>query len=390
MEYGPNVDWGDGGVDKGVHWPPRILVVDDDNGPRQALRMLLKESHDIRLASSVDEALSVIEHEPVDLVITDIRMPERSGIDLLRIIREMYPSTQVIILTGYAELDTAVKAIEYGAFAYLEKPFDSETLLDRVRAGLEKQRAEQERRAQDFLAIEANRFETLGRLISGMMHDLGTPLTVIGSNIEMIMSDPNREDMPDRLKTIDSQARHCNEMVRATMNFLRCDSQTRSPFCVNNVVQTCLEVAQPMLGRERIDVTTEFCEEMESCIGEVVLVRQALLNLITNACHAVHDQSPPRKIVIQTWIEEGCACVSVEDTGPGVPVELRERIFDTFFTTKGKMGTGLGLAVVKNVMERHDSSVTLADDSERGARFVLSFHVASREELLRYLRQTQA
>jgi len=365
----------------------QVLVVDDENGPRQALRMLLKEAYDVHLASNVVEALAVLEGETIDLVITDIRMPQRSGMDLLRQIREKHPDIQVIILTGYAQLDTAMKAVEYGAFAYLEKPFDSDKMFEYVRAGLEKRRQEQERRAQEFLALEANRFETLGRLISGMMHDLGTPLTVIGSNIELLMNDPNREDMSERLQTINSQAVHCNEMVRAAMNFLRSDTLSRGPFCISNVVQTCLKVAQPLLRRQRIDVATELEPDSASCIGEVVLVRQALLNLITNACHAMQDQEEARQITIRTWTEQDYACLSIQDTGPGIAPELRSKVFDTFFTTKGDRGTGLGLAVVRNVMRRHNSSITLADHPGRGALFTLKFPIAPREELLRTFQQ---
>ena len=92
------------------------------------------------------------------------------------------------------------------------------------------------------------------------------------------------------------------------------------------------------------------------------------------------------------------SCLSVEDTGPGVPVEIREKIFETFFTTKGEMGTGLGLAVVKNVMRRHKGSVTLVDSPDRarttnqltgGAKFVLRFPLATTEDVLHLFRQAQ-
>ena len=371
--------WEECRLDRGMGARPRILVVDDENGPRQALRMLLKEGHEVRLASSVAAALAILGHELVDLVITDIRMPQESGMALLERIRDDYPDTQVIILTGYAQLDTAIQAVEYGACAYVEKPFDSETMLTYVRAGLEKHRQDQQRRAQEFLAIEANRFETIGRLVSGMIHDLGTPLTVIGSNIELIMSDPSRTDISERLKTINSQAMHCNEMVRAAMNFLRSDCMSLGPFCVNNVVETCLKVAQPLLRRQGIRVTTQIVPEMDSSVGEVVLIRQAVLNLITNACHAMEDEKGPKVLTIKTWNEERGACLSIQDTGPGIPAKNRAKIFDPFFTTKGKMGTGLGLAVVKNVMERHNSTIALADHSGKGALFILRFPTAPQE-----------
>ena len=351
--------------------------------------MLLNGEYEVLLASDVSKALKILQDDEVDLIITDIRMPQQSGVDLLRTVKENWPDIQVIFLTGYAHLDSAMKAVEYGAFVYLEKPFDNEMMLKYVRSGLEKGRQERERRIMEHLAIEANRFETLGRLVSGMMHDMGTPLSVIGSQIEMIMNNMNREDMMDRLSMMHSQVKHCSDMVRCAMSFLRHDSQGSAPFSLNSVAEMCLEVARPSTRNLSIRVVTDFEPEIGSCMGDLVLVRQAVLNLITNACHAMSGQTEPRELSLKTWIEDGHACFSVEDTGPGVPAEHRERIFDTFFTTKGEMGTGLGLSVVRNVMRRHKGSVTLVESPGRGAKFVLRFPLATTEDVLHLFRQAQ-
>ena len=105
----------------------RVLVVDDENGPRQALRMLLKEQYEVFLAPDVPAALDIVDREPIDLVITDLRMPKRSGVELLREVKAAHPDVQVLIVTGYGQLETAMKAVEYGAFAYFEKPYDNVT-----------------------------------------------------------------------------------------------------------------------------------------------------------------------------------------------------------------------------------------------------------------------
>jgi len=366
-----------------------ILVVDDENGPRQALRMLLSGEFVVHLAFDVPSALRIIEQETIHLIVTDIRMPQQSGVDLLRLVKESQPEIQVIILTGYAHLDTAMKAVEYGAFVYLEKPFDNEMMLKYVRAGIEKNRVERERRIMEHLAIEANRFETLGRMVTGMMHDMGTPLTVIGSQIEIIMSNLQREEIVERLNMMYAQVRHCSDMVRAAMNFLRHDAKGATPFCLNNVIDTCLEVARPSMRGTNAAVTKDFAEQLPSCMGDLVLVRQAVLNLIMNACHAMNKQTEPRELILKTWCEAGYVCLTVEDTGLGVPPEHRDRIFETFFTTKAETGTGLGLSVVKNVMRRHKGSVTLLDKPGRGAKFLLKFPAATTQDVLHLFRQAQ-
>ena len=352
-----------------------MLVVDDENGPRQSLRMLLKEEYAVYMASGVASALKILEKESIDLVITDIRMPNRSGLELLREVKQRYPDVQVIILTGYGQLDTAMEAIEYGAFAYIEKPFDNEIMLAKIHAGLEKRRQEQDRRNMEYLALEANRFQTMGHLVSGALHDLSSPLSVIGSHLEVLQRNPNKPDVAKRLEIMKAQVAHCCDLVRTTMNFLRRAPENHVSLNLNNLVHVCLDFARPFFVGQDIATTVRLLPDLPSVEGDLVLVRQAVLNLIYNACQAMQDESGSRELLIETWTEGDYVCLAVQDTGPGVPPEDHERIFDTLYTTKGDKGTGLGLTVVKNVMSRHGGEIHLAPSEDGGARFVMRFPV---------------
>lgn len=353
-----------------------ILIVDDENGPRQALRMLLKEEYRVLTADGVAAAMAFLEHEVIDLIITDLRMPDQSGIDLLRHVRERFPGAEVIILTGYGQLGTAVQAMDFGAFAYMEKPFDNNQMLARVRASLAKRREMLEHRALEELAFQANRFETLGRLVTGTMHDLGTPLSVIGTHIEMLLRNPDRPDLDARLKTMSAQVDHCTDIVRTTMNYLRQTPGKRTPYSLNTVATACLDVARPILTKQEILTEMTLDPDLPMLTGEIALVRQAVLNLVTNASQAMQGMPAPRVIRVHSWQEPGWVCLSVEDNGPGIPKEFRFRIFDALFTTKAERGTGLGLSVVKHVMEHHGGDVTFEEpDNGVGARFVLRFPV---------------
>ena len=205
------------------------------------------------------------------------------------------------------------------------------------------------------------------------MHDLGTPLSVLGTHLEMLIADPTPESFDKRLGTMESQVRHCTELVRSTMNFLRHSPDEQTPFDINAAVQVCIEVARPILARQSIDVHTELSPDIPICVGDFVLVRQALLNLVYNACQAMEAQREPRELYIRTGLEAGQLTLSIEDTGPGIPSENQKRIFHTLYSTKGKKGTGLGLSVVKNVMQQHGGKVTLEQHEGRGARFKLQF-----------------
>jgi signal transduction histidine kinase len=335
--------------------------------------MLLKPYYEVLTATGADAALQLLQEETVGAVITDLRMPGASGIALLREIKTNWPQIEVIILTGYGQLDSAMAAIDLGAFAYVEKPFDNGEMLAKVRACIARREETLQHLALEELAFKASRFETLGRLVTGTMHDLGTPLSVINTHIDKLMMQSLEADVAVRLRSIQSQVSYCAEIVRTTMNFLRHAPSRRAAFSLNSVVRTCLEVAGPIMAKEGVKIELNLETGLGPIEGELVLVRQAVLNLITNAAQAMNHQEGPRNIYIRTWTHGGEVCLSVEDTGPGIPGTQRERIFDALFTTKSEGGTGLGLAVVKHVMAHHHGRITLENPEAGGARFVMHF-----------------
>lgn len=352
----------------------QLLVVDDEYGPRQSLRMLLKEDYTVHLAENANEAMVLLKEHPIGLVVSDIRMPKVSGVDLLQQIKEYNQDIEVIIMTGYGELETAMKAVEYGAYSYMEKPFDTKYMLDCVNAAYDKHETEQNRRLMEDLALEASRFETLGRFVSGTMHDLGTPLTVLSSHLELICMKPDRDDIWDRLDTMREQVKFCTDIARNTLDFLRHDRGVEGPMQLSHVVNSCISIGQPYLRETKVMCETQLASNLPKIIGEAVLLRQCVMNLINNACQAMLDQKDHRTIYLGTHEEDDFVCLSIEDNGPGIPAENHARIFELFYSTKDDGGTGLGLGVVKNVMTRCGGDIELVPGKRgNGACFLLRF-----------------
>lgn len=115
---------------------PKILVVDDELGPRESLRMILRDDYEAMTAANGKEAIALLGTTEYDLVILDIRMPDINGTDLLKIVKEKAPSTEVIMITAYASVETATKALREGALDYLIKPFELSTVRDIVAKGI--------------------------------------------------------------------------------------------------------------------------------------------------------------------------------------------------------------------------------------------------------------
>ena len=115
----------------------KILVIDDEPIVRTScIRPLSPEGYEVKSASSGKEALELLENEPFNLVLLDLKMPDMDGIEVLKKIKDTWPDTKVVMITGYSTVETAVKTLKLGAFNYLEKPFMPDTLLETVKEAL--------------------------------------------------------------------------------------------------------------------------------------------------------------------------------------------------------------------------------------------------------------
>jgi len=170
-----------------------------------------------------------------------------------------------------------------------------------------------------------------------------------------------------------SQAEHCSILVRKAMAFLRDQENNFTIICLNDVVNSCIEVATPLLARKGMTLTSELSPDISLIHGDLVLLRQALLNLIVNASQAMENKTGQPQIHIKSWMEGEDIFVSVKDTGPGVPPNMELRIFEAFYTTKGKNGNGIGLAAVSDIMSRHNGEITLEQNDDCGACFKMRF-----------------
>lgn len=135
----------------------KILIIDDEIGPREAMRMILKDRYDVRTASGGREGLARLSEVRADLVILDIKMPDMDGIAVLREIKKVHNDTEVVLVTAYASLETAQSAIRYGAFEYLIKPFDKDDVLNVVEKGLARRLSSKKSKSELEELLHANR-----------------------------------------------------------------------------------------------------------------------------------------------------------------------------------------------------------------------------------------
>src|ERR1041384_6637432 len=206
---------------------PNILVVDDEMGPRESLKMILNPYYNVHTADRGTQALEMLKKLPVDLVTLDLKMPGFSGINVLEKVKQHDPDIEAIIITGYGSLDAAIEGLRLGAFDYISKPFDVNHILSLVRRGLERRDAKAKLRQvkSDFL--------------SNISHELRTPLSVVVGFVYLLLNQVIGRLTDDQQKVLEKVYRNSGELLDLIDNVLW---------------MTSLNAGDFLLGKDEFDV----------------------------------------------------------------------------------------------------------------------------------------
>ncbi len=229
------------------------------------------------------------------------------------------------------------------------------------------------RRLQDQLS-QAEKMSSLGQMISGVAHELNNPLASILGYAQLLQAGAAKEDgeLSNRLKIMDQEARRCQKIVQNLLSFARRRDPERKPYSLNELVQSVIALMRYQLRMDNIQVVSETDTELPYLNGDAHQIQQALLNLVTNAHHAMKKGQGGNLSIRTVLAGKDAAHLVVEDDGPGIPAGIRNRIFDPFFTTKATgEGTGLGLSLVYSAITAHGGTVEFESASNGGARFVV-------------------
>ncbi len=375
---------------------PRVLVVDDDARNRRLLEALLApEGYDIVHASSGEEALASIVSDPsLALVLLDLAMPGLGGIETCRRVRKELGLVDLPILfvTAHGDRSERIEAKNVGADDFLLKPIDEIELLARVqnlvemkafRDERERQRqhleAELERRTQQLL--HADRLIMLGTLAGAVGHELNNVAQVMTSSLELV-TDSARRGLPadgEDLQTMQAATGHLQAHARQLLNLARPGADRPERLDLGEVILGAVQFLRAASRLRGVRVETELPSSPLWAIANRIRLEQVMLNLVGNAIDAVQREPESRRHVLVRLSERDVtassrtACCEVIDTGSGMTPEVEAQIFTPYFTTKGpERGTGLGLVVVRQIVESYGGTVTWSSVLGQGTTFTLS------------------
>jgi signal transduction histidine kinase len=390
----------------------RILIVDDEPGVLETIAAILSaEGHQVQPAPNVDAALAELHKQEYDLVLTDLRMEGASGLSLLAELRRNWPKTTAIVLTGYASLQSAIDALREGAYDYLVKPCDVEELKATVARAIERgslERALEERvveleaanarisgfaeelqkRVDDAtgqlnekvaeLSQAKGRLEELQRqreeFVSMVIHEMNQPLTNITGYAQLLQRSKSAAPREERaLQVIVSETQRLGRLLRdlADASRLASGDFTISPIACDAIEIVGMQVELARVTTDKHVVVLETVPETLPAFWDQDRIAQVLSNLLKNAI--VHTEGG--RISIACRQEDNEAIISVSDSGPGIPPDRMDVIFEPHVRLPGKnrpVGSGLGLYIAKGIVETHGGRIWAENPSEGGARFTVA------------------
>src|ERR1043165_1672715 len=410
----------------------RILVVDDDEYVRSMFAAFLSENYTCVTAASSDEALSELTRNSYGLVISDIQMPGRNGVELLREIRQRYPDTAVIMISGIARAQRIRDALQLGALDYLVKPIELDVLsfaveralarraltltARRYRADLERQNIELSERKAELERLQAQivhseKMAGLGQLAAGIALELTNPAGFVYGNmdlirgylgrLELILTIYERTKLPEPQATelaltkkeigydlllpdLRSMIADCLEgaerirdVVRNLRLFCRLDDAEFKRIDLHESLDATIRIVSRFYGGGSIRLVRKYGTlPLVNCYAGQL--NQVWTNLLVNAAQSIEGKG---EVSISTALAGDSAVVTISDTGCGIEPEHMKRIFDPFFTTKPVAeGTGLGLSISSGIIEKHGGTITVESMRGVGSTFKVSIPIEKPEE----------
>jgi two-component system, NtrC family, sensor histidine kinase HydH len=281
----------------------------------------------------------------------------------------------VVLLTGFATLESAVAAVRAGACAYLVKPCATQELLVTVEQAMRHVRLHGEKRELSRRAQMAEKLAAVGTMTAGLSHEIRNPLnaaalqlTVLERRLQKL---PLVEQGPllEPLHLVRDEIRRLDHILEDFLQFARPREFQPRAVEVATVLTKVLDLLEGEAERQRITLERDF-DPVPAVAGDEERLRQVVMNLALNAIDAAGRGGTVR---VACSVEEPAGrdvTIYVDDSGPGVPLDARDRLFEPFFTTKAR-GSGLGLSIVHSIVTQHRGTITIEDAAGGGARFAL-------------------
>jgi len=367
----------------------RLLIVDDEAAQMKALCSTLEmEGYLTTGYSSAKQALASLREGEIDMLLTDLMMPEMDGITLLNAARRIDGNLAGVVMTGHGTVDTAVKAMQEGALDYILKPFKLSHVLSVISRVLDVRRLRMENaamrdREHGYIAELEAANRDLEAFSFSVSHDLRAPLRAITGFCEIYLSEYGAGIPASGLEMLERVTTGAMRMDRLIEDLLRFSRLSRQPMLkravqLDRIVQQVLTDLEPQRSGRNIQLHVG---KLPECEGDAALLQQVFVNLLSNAFKFTRDRDPA-VVEIAAIERDGETILCVRDNGAGFDMQYAGKLFGVFqrLHASGEFeGTGVGLSIVQRIVQRHGGRIWAEGSVGNGAAFFFTLspaHVA--------------
>ncbi|NQY93835.1 MAG: hybrid sensor histidine kinase/response regulator [Campylobacteraceae bacterium] len=362
----------------------KILLVDDIEQNLHSLKMIIEDNFDISIFTSTSalDGMAILMKKNIDLILTDIQMPEIDGFDFVEYLRgiEKTKDTPVIFITGIYDKDEYQKrGYNLGAIEYITKPIDDTLLYNKLKVYIDlfegRKKDKHEILEKNNIIIQQSKMAAMGEMINVISHQLKQPLNDLSHYCQDIKDSFEFEELDNHYmekfsKNTKQQILFMGKIIDGFTDFFN-PKKKKEKFFVKASVDKILELIESKLTSNGISLKVNI--KYEKLYGVETEFQQIILNLVNNAQEALIENNIINKqIIISLTQSADTLLLSVEDNAGGVPRTLVNKIFDPYVTTK-KDNTGIGLYLVKLIAQTSFNAQLKLENSSNGAKFVIEF-----------------
>jgi signal transduction histidine kinase len=363
----------------------RVLYVEDDESIRSVLsRGLQRRVKELCVAIDGKDGLEKSRTFNPDIIVTDIKMPNMSGLDMAKIIKEEQPSIPIIITSAHGETDTLIKAIEIGINGYILKPIDKDKLFDTIITYAKIKVLEKELEEKNRLMSVQSKNAALGELLENIAHQWRQPLSIISTisgsmQLKNEFNNLEKEDIAEMTSKIIDVSQNLSDTIDYFRKTILKDTEKSESINFSKLIKDVLESLEYDLKNTQIEIILNVDDNLNLVTYRNMLF-QIILNLLENSIDALCSVETKKYIFIDLEEIDNQMKLSIKDNGGGIPSDVIEHIFEPYFTTHHQcQGKGLGLHMVLQMVQNGLNGCIAVKNCEfeynnetlKGAEFIL-------------------
>jgi signal transduction histidine kinase len=348
----------------------RVLYIDDEENNLQAFRASFRRQYEIYTAISADEGLLILQNLDIHVIIADQKMPNTTGVEFFKSIIDTYPDPVRILLTGYTDIEALADAINHGdIYRYITKPWNDLELHNSIKNAYDAYKAKVDLRNKVTELEKTN--QELNRFIYSISHELRAPLVSVIGIINLVKMEGLYESSGEYWNLIETCSNKLDYYIQKTLQYYK-NSKNVSDLSEIDFGRLVGELVELHTYADRDTKFNVNISQNVTFVSDAFRIEVILSNLISNAIRYQKKNEPNKVVNIHINVDEHQAAIDVNDNGMGILKEHLEKIFTQFFKSKMNHGSGLGLFIVKEALNKINGTINVSSNIEDGTTFKIT------------------